>query len=332
MSGTQTTTSPAAIGRRHFPSPLEMLARYGLYVGLTVMIIIFSILNPAFLTSQNILNLLQQTSTIGIMAIGVAIVVIAGGIDISVGSVLGLGGMIAAIILHADPASVPLAILAGLAVGAGVGFVNGIVITRLRVSPFITTLATLSAIRGIVYIVSNQFSIRIPKGSGFSELGQGHIGPVPVSVVVLIVVAFGAWIFESRTTFGRSIRAVGGNEMAARLSGLRVTAVHLWTYVISGICAAIAGIIITSQVSLAVPYQGNGAELDVLAAVIVGGISLKGGVGTVWLAVVGAVFIGVLYNGMALSNVQDTWQMIIAGGVIVAAAGLYTVAQARLER
>jgi ribose transport system permease protein len=314
------------------PALMEVFARYGLYLALAALIVVFAALTPAFLTTGNALNVLQQTSTIGIMTVGQALVILAGGIDVSVGSVLGLGGMVAALILRDSPEQWPVAIAAGLAAGAAVGLLNGLVICYLRVSPFIVTLATLSAIRGVVYIVSNQFSVRIPAGSGFEKLGQGHLGPIPVSVGVLAVIVLAGWTLETRTTVGRSIHAIGGNPRAARLSGVRVNPVRITTYVISGICAALAGVIVASQINLAVPYQGSGDELSVIAAAVVGGISLRGGTGSVFVGVVGALLIGVMYNGMALLNVPDIWQMVIAGAVLIAAASLYSVARGPLGR
>jgi ribose transport system permease protein len=314
------------------PSPAQVFANAGLYIALAMLIVVFAALTPAFLTGGNALNVLQQTSTIGIMAVGQALVILAGGIDVSVGSVVGLGGMVAALLLRDSPEQWPLAIAAGLAAGAGVGLINGLVTCYLRVSPFIVTLATLSAVRGVVYIVSNQFSVRIDAGSGFEKLGQGHFGPIPVSVGVLAVIALAGWALETRTTVGRSIHAIGGNQRAAQLSGVHVNPVRITTYVISGICAALAGVIVASQINLAVPYQGTGDELSVIAAVVVGGVSLRGGTGSVFVAVVGALLIGVLYNGMALLNVPDIWQMVIAGAVIVAAASLYSVARNPLGR
>jgi ribose transport system permease protein len=314
---------------RAHPGPAELLEQYGLYLALLLVIALFGALAPAFLTVDNGLSVLRQVSAVGIMAIGEALVILAGGIDVSVGSVLGLGGVVAALAMRDWGAGPLVAAAAGILTGLVVGLVNGLVITRLRVNPFITTLATLSAARGLVYIVSNQYDVRFPGLESFLFIGRGYVGPIPFPVVLLVAATVAAWLLETRTTLGRSIHALGGNEVATRLSGVHIDRVRLMTYAISGASAALAGVIITSQIAIAVPYQGSGAELDVIAAVVVGGISLSGGIGNVLLAVLGAVFIGVLANGMALLDVPNVWQMVIKGVAIVLAVGLYNTARVR---
>jgi ribose transport system permease protein len=306
-----------------------VLARFGFYAALIFLVVAFTVLSPAFLTFTNGINILQQTATIGIIAIGETLVILAGGIDVSVGSILGFGGMIAAIGLRDLGTSPLIAIMLGTLAGFGVGLINGLVITRLSIDPFITTLAMLSVVRGIVYIVSNQFNVNVPDNSGFLTLGRGHMGPVPISVLIFAALFAGAWTLERRTTVGRSIHALGGNAAAARLCGVPDAGIRTATYAISGACAALSGVIVTSQVGLAVPYQGSGYELDVIAAVVVGGVSLTGGTGSVLVGALGSIFIGVLLNGMALINVPAIWQMVIQGTVIIAAVGLYGVARSR---
>jgi ribose transport system permease protein len=211
----------------------------------------------------------------------------------------------------------------------GMALINGVIITRLRINPFITTLAMLSVVRGVVYIISNQYNVNIPDGSGFLVLGRGHVGHVPISVLVFALLLAALSLMEQRTTIGRSIHALGGNQAAARLCAVPLAAIRTTTYAISGACAALAGVIITSQVGLAVPYQGTGYELDVIAAVVVGGVALTGGTGSVLVGALGSIFIGVLLNGMALINVPAIWQMVIQGAVIITAVALYGVARSR---
>jgi ribose transport system permease protein len=312
-------------------TPLVFLARYGFYVALAILVAVFTSLSPNFLTVPNFLNILQQTSTIGIMAIGQTLVILAGGIDISVGSALGLGGMIAAMVMR-DPGASPLAAAAaGTAAGLIVGLANGAIITRLGVDAFITTLATLNIGRGLVYILSNQYNVDVPDGSSFFFLGRGHVGPVPVSVIVFLVLFAIFYVVERRTTFGRSVHAIGGNLAAAQLSGLHISRIRMATYATSGACAALAGVIIVSQVGLAVPYLGSGYELDTIAAAVVGGVALTGGAGSVLVGALGSIFIGVLLNGMALINVPAIWQMVVQGIVIIFAVALYGAARARTE-
>ena len=315
---------PAAQGRlRERPWTVEdMLARYGLALALLLLIALFGAMSRAFLTADNALSVLRQVSTVGIMAVGQALVILGGGIDVSVGSVVGLGGMAAGLALRDYGSGALLAALLGVLAGLLVGLVNGLVISSLGVDPFITTLATLSGIRGIVYIVSNQYDVRFP------EL-DAYVGPIPFQVILLALVVTVAWLVETRTAFGRSVHALGGNETASRLSGIAVERVRIATYAVSGACAALAGVLITAQIAIAVPYQGNGAELDVIAAVVVGGVALSGGIGSVLLAALGALFIGVLANGMALLDVPSVWQMVIKGLAILIAVGLYNVARTR---
>lgn len=326
MSGASATSGRLRGARL---TPGRVLARFGFYAALAVLIAVFAALSPAFLTFGNGINILQQTATIGMMAIGEALVILAGGIDVSVGSIVGLGGMIAAMVMR-EPGATPLAAIAlGTLAGLAVGLANGVVVTRLRIDPFITTLAMLSVVRGVVYIISNQYNVNVADNSPFLMLGRGHVGPIPIAVLIFAALFAAAWLLERRTTIGRSIHALGGNQEAARLCGVPVAAIRTATYAISGACAALAGIIITSQVGLAVPYQGTGYELDVIAAVVVGGVSLTGGTGSVLVGALGSIFIGVLLNGMALVNVPAIWQMVIQGAVIIAAVALYGVARSR---
>lgn len=310
-------------------TPAVVLGRFGFYVALAILIIVFSALSPAFLTVTNLVNILQQTSTIGIMAVGETLVILAGGIDVSVGSILGLGGMVAAMSIRDLGADPLLAMALGTLSGLVVGLINGLVVTRMRIDPFITTLAMLSVVRGIVYIISNQYNVNIPDNSGFLVLGRGHVGHVPISVLVFAAICAVLWVLERRTTIGRSIHALGGNPAAARLCAVPLASIRTATYAISGACAALSGVIITSQVALAVPYQGTGYELDVIAAVVVGGVALTGGTGSVLVGALGSIFIGVLLNGMALINVPAIWQMVIQGAVIISAVALYGVARSR---
>ncbi len=310
-------------------TPAVLLSRYGFYAALAILVIAFSLLSPAFLTVSNFINILQQTSTIGIMALGETLVILAGGIDVSVGSVLGLGGMVSAMAIADLGASPLVAIVLGTLSGLVVGLVNGLIITRLKIDAFITTLAMLSVVRGVVYIISNQYNVNIPDGSGFLQLGRGHLWHIPISVIVFAALFAVLWLMERRTTIGRSIHALGGNQAAARLCAVPLAAIRTATYAISGACAALAGVIITSQVALAVPYQGTGYELDVIAAVVVGGVALTGGIGSVLVGALGSIFIGILLNGMALINIPAIWQMVIQGAVIISAVALYGVARSR---
>jgi ribose/xylose/arabinose/galactoside ABC-type transport system permease subunit len=279
----------------------------------------------------NGLNILQQTSTIGIMALGQTLVILAGGIDVSVGSTLGLGGMVAAMVMRYPGANPLVATAAGVLAGLMIGLVNGAIVTGFGIDAFITTLATLNIGRGLVYILSNQYNVDIPDGSSFFALGRGHIGQLPNTVLIFVVLFAVLYIVERRTVFGRSVHAIGGNLKASYLSALPIARVRLATYAISGACTGLAGVIVVSQVGLAVPYLGTGYELDTIAAAVVGGVALTGGSGSVLVGALGSIFIGVLLNGMALVNVPAIWQMVIQGIVIISAVALYAAARARTQ-
>jgi ribose/xylose/arabinose/galactoside ABC-type transport system permease subunit len=259
--------------RRGRLTPMAFLARYGFYAALLILVLSFTALSPNFLTVPNLINILQQTSTIGIMAIGQTLVILAGGIDVSVGSVLGLGCMIAAMVMREPGASPLVALAAGVLSGLAVGLLNGAIVTRLGVDAFITTLATLNMARGLVYILSNQYNVDVPDGSSFFFIGRGHVQLLPVSVLIFLLLFGLLYVVERRTVLGRAIHAIGGNPAAAELSGLNVRRARLTTYAVSGA----RGVIIVSQVGLAVAYLGSGYELDTIAAAVVGGVSLSGG-------------------------------------------------------
>jgi ribose transport system permease protein len=317
--------------QRNRMTPVVFFARYGFYVALLILVFVFTALSPNFLTIPNGVNILQQTSTIGVMALGETLVILGGGVDVSVGSVLGLGGMVAAMVMRMPHASPLFAVAAGMFAGLLIGLLNGAIITGLGIDAFITTLATLNVGRGLVYILSNQYNVDVPDGSPFFALGRGYIGGLPNSVVIFLILFVVLYVVERRTVFGRSIHAIGGNLRASYLSSLPIARIRLATYAISGACAALAGVIVVSQTGIAVPYLGTGYELDTIAAAVVGGVALTGGAGSVLVGALGSIFIGVLLNGMALINVPAIWQMVIQGLVIIAAVALYAAARSRTQ-
>ncbi len=297
------------------------LSRTAVVIGIGLEILVFALLSPAFLTFDNLISIVEQTSTIGIIAVAQGMLIVAGGMDVSVGSVVGLSGMVCGLLLgEGYPAAV--AIVGGLVTGIAAGIVNGTLISRFGLDPFITTLATLGAYRGITYVISDQNSVNISADSGIAFLGKGELGGVPNAVWIFVIVAAVFLVVERRTTIGRRIYAIGLSPRAAEQSGISPSRVRLGIYAATGLCSAIAGILIVSQISVAVSYQGSGMELDVIAAVVVGGIALAGGRGSVLQAVLGAIFLGILVNGFALNNVPDFWQQVAKGAAILIAVGL----------
>lgn len=291
---------------------------YRAVIILIVFGLVLGILNPAFLQLSNVTNILNQTSVNALLAAGVTIVILTGGIDISVGSILGFTGATAAILLSHDVNVVPVVVLS-LVIGVVAGGLNGLFISRWNLQPMIVTLATLSIFRGATYLLTNGSPISVAS-EAFNSIGGGQIlGVVPVPVIIMIVVFAGAYYLLTRTPFGRHIYAVGGNEDAAFLSGVSVMRTKLVAYVLSGAGAALAGLVVTARLTSAQPLAGQSYELDAIAAVVIGGTSLKGGVGRILFTVIGALIIGMLNNALNLMNVSSYYQTVVKGVVILIA-------------
>ncbi|MCX8522001.1 MAG: ABC transporter permease [Rhodoferax sp.] len=321
------TVNPANIAKhaklgsasRRSAAVLHLLAEYGIVLAFVLLCICLSLANENFMTWGNWVNVLRQTSINGILAIGMGFVILTKGIDLSVGSLLAAAGMVAASMVTGDSAASPgLALVAGLAVGAVLGAVNGLVVARLSVAPFVVTLGMLSIARGLTFIYNDGMPIA-NLSPAFRYLGQGMVGAIPVPVIVLALVFALFWFVLNRTTFGRYVYAVGGNEKSARTSGIRTRLVVFSVYVISGVLAALAGLILAARTTSALPQAGVAYELDAIAAVVIGGTSLNGGVGTLTGTLVGALIIGVINNGLDLLGVSSYYQQVIKGAIIVAA-------------
>jgi ribose transport system permease protein len=291
-----------------------------------------SFASPYFLTADNALGVARAFSLTAIAAIGQTMVIITGGIDLSVGSVLALSGLSTGMLLATGWPLVP-SIIAGLLVGMIFGACNGLLITRVGLPPFIATLGMLSIGRGLVYILHKGYPVTVPRGEDLLlQVGQGYVGIVPVPVIIMLVITIVATLFLSKTTLGRYVYAVGGNEEAARLAGIDVGRVKMFVYTVSGLLAAVSGIILLSRLVSAQPSAGLGFELPVIAAAIIGGTSLVGGEGTVLGAVLGAAIIGVLENGMVLLGVNTYAQQAVTGAVILVAVGLDMWQKRRRQR
>jgi erythritol transport system permease protein len=325
-----------------------LLLRLRAFVALIAITIVFSIVSPAFFTGSNLLVMTEHVSIIAIMAIGETFVILSAGIDLSVGSVAGLSGMIAGGLLNDGLIlrplgvviwfNVPLVILIGLGVGAGCGAINGTIITKFGVAPFIATLGMLSVARGFADLRNNGATFPNLAGdpahnnTGFDFLGTGSLLHVPFTIVLLVVFVVVAVYIAKRTAFGRRVYAIGGNERAAELAGIRVNRVKMGVYIISGICAAMTGLLITSQLNAAFPDTATSYELNAIAAVVLGGTSLFGGRGTIGGTVIGAFVIGFLSDGLVLVGVSEFWQMVAKGSVIVAAVALDEAQRRRQTR
>jgi len=296
----------------------------GIYLFLLAIIIFFSLMTNAFLTFNNFIVILRQVSIIGICAFGETFVVIAGGIDLSVGSTVALSGVIAASLAKFLNVPVPLAFLAGIAAGSLCGYLNGILTTKVRIPPIIVTLGTLTIIRGLAFIIVGGTTV-FGMPVSYRVLGRSYIGFVPIPVVVLIIIFVIFFIVLNKLSFGRYLYAIGSNEEAAVISGVRVNKVKTLVFVLSGLMAGIGGAILSSRLDSGQAATASGLELDVLTAVVLGGVSIAGGKGRLASVFVGVLIIGILANGMVLLNVQHFYQLVIKGSVLLLAVGLDTL-------
>ena len=299
----------------------EFLIKYKSLVGLLILITIVTILSPSFLSTKNIFNILRQTSVNGIIATGMTFVILTGGIDLSVGSILAISGAVCASLL-ASGQNIIIVVLAALIIGAMVGFLNGFIITKGKLQPFIATLATMTILRGLTLVYTDGKPITLGSGDlaiKFGQIGGGKIFGIPTPALIMILVfAICAFVLKN-TQMGRYTYALGSNEEATKLSWLNTDKIKIAVYTISGILASVAGIIITSRLFSAQPTAGDGYELDAIAAVVLGGTSLTGGKGKITGTIIGALIIGVLSNALNILDVSSYYQMMVKGAVILVA-------------
>lgn len=297
------------------------LRQFGLLGAVILLIVTFALIAPNFVTTFNGLNVLRQVSIVAVAAAGGTVIILTAGIDLSVGSVIALCGVGTALILNANPeggvAWGILALVGCIALGAFTGLVNGTVIGILKIPAFIATLAGLTAWRGTALLLTDATPVPLPRDSPFKWLGQGYLGPIPVPIVIMALTFLVAYLILSRMKIGRRIYAIGGNPTAARLSGVRVTSVNVFVYVFAGACVGLAAAMATARLNSGQPAGFVGLELDVIAAVVVGGTSLMGGYGKLSGTFLGALLIAVLGNGLTLMDVPTYWQQILTGLVIL---------------
>jgi ribose/xylose/arabinose/galactoside ABC-type transport system permease subunit len=282
------------------------------------LVLILAISSPYFLAPSNLINIVRQIAIIAILGLGMTFVIVSGGIDLSIGSLLAVGGIVAALLIKKAGLPVWPAVMAGIIAGGALGSINGIIIAFLRVPPFVATLAMMTIARGIAYILTDGRSI-ISMGKSFLMIGQGTLGPVPWLIIILGIVAVLSWFLLDYTKFGRYVYAIGGNEEAAHVSGIKIGLSKTLIYMIIGLLSGLAGVMLTSRIDSAQPQAGTGYELDAIAAAVIGGTKLSGGVGTVFGTIIGALLMGVISNGLNLLNVSPYLQMVARGAIIVAA-------------
>ena len=305
------------------PAINKFISTFALLFALIGIILILSIANGNFMTPKNIANILTQISINGYLTIGAMCVMLTGGIDLSSGSILALSGVVTASMVQTSSKnpSIALGIVLAFAVGIGFGLLNGLLVSRAKIVPFIATLATMSIVRGTAYIYANGRPIT-GLMQDYLNIGNGKIGLISYPVIVLLVALILAYFFLYRTKTGRYIYAVGGNEYAAMVSGVKVKNTKMLAYTISGAMAALTAIILTSRVTSGLPQAGQGYEMDAIAACAIGGVSLSGGRGRLLSVVIGIVLLGVINNGMDMLNVSSYYQSILKGMIILLAVGL----------
>jgi erythritol transport system permease protein len=342
-----TAAANATAGARPSSGSLVLtMMKLRTFIALFAVIVFFSIFAPNFLSTANMILMSKHVALNAFLAMGMTFVIVTGGIDLSVGSIVGLCGMVAGgLILNGVQLPIGYTVyfnifevaLIVLMVGVFIGVINGLLITKLNVAPFIATLGTLYVARGAALLYSDGQTLPNLMGKpelgneGFGFLGAGYILGLPTSVWMLIVVALAAAYFARFVPLGRHIFAVGGNERAARMSGIRVDRVKMFVYMFSGFCAGIVGLVISSELMAAHPATGNSFELNAIAAAVLGGTSMSGGRGTIGGTIIGAFVIGILSDGLVMMGVSSFWQMVIKGLVIIVAV-VVDQAQRKLQQ
>jgi len=307
----------------------RIVREYGIYLAFVILVVVLSFANKYFLTQSNISNILLQTSINGVLAFGMTFVIITGGIDLSVGSVVALAGIVSASFATTSPQAtvaggpypVFVALIVGVLVGSASGAIIGPIVARFNVPSFVATLGMLSAARGLtlIYAGGRPVPALIPQ---YRWIGNGSVFGVPAPVVIFAAIFLVCWFVLARTGFGRYVYAVGGNARAAKTSGINVVAVRFAVYVISGGLAGVAGMLLAARTGSALTQAGIGYELDAIAAVVIGGISLSGGIGRMTGALIGALIIGVMNNGLDLMGIESYYQQVLKGMLIVGAVML----------
>jgi ribose/xylose/arabinose/galactoside ABC-type transport system permease subunit len=305
---------------------IKNLRQYGIFIVFSIICLIISFISPQFLTVSNWTIIITQVSINALLAFGVTFVIITGGIDLSLGSIVAVAGVSAAMLAHPDSYPVLVPVFAGLFAGLLIGAFNGFIITKSKIAPFIVTLGTMTIGRGLALILSNGRPVSNLSDS-FVFIGSGKIMDIPVLIVILVLMFILCSIILNKTILGRYIYAVGGNEQAARASGINVTQVKMAVYSISGLLAGLAGILLTSRITTGQPNAGAGFELDAIAAVVIGGTSTTGGKGTIAGTLIGVLLIGVINNSLDLLNVTSYYQQVVMGIIIIGAVVLDSLNQ-----
>ena len=290
----------------------------GILIGLAALMAIVSLFSESFFTASNMWNILRQISTNALLAFGMTFVILIGGIDLSVGPLLAFSGVFAAYVMGNLGWPIWAAIAGSIILCSMVGMLNGVIVTKTGIAPFVVTLSVQQIFRGFAMLLANGAPIRI-RDQGFINIGTTYIGPVAFPVIYMIIIMALCYVVLNKTQFGRHIYALGGNKTAARFAGIRTQRIEVMVYALSGFLAGIAGIVLAALMTAGVPATGDGYECDAIAAVVLGGASFTGGIGTIGGTLIGAIIIGVLNNGLNMLNVASFWQYVAKGVVILLA-------------
>ena len=290
----------------------------GILIGLAALMAIVSLFSESFFTASNMWNILRQISTNALLAFGMTFVILIGGIDLSVGPLLAFSGVFAAYVMGNLGWPIWAAIAGSIILCSMVGMLNGVIVTKTGIAPFVVTLSVQQIFRGFAMLLANGAPIRI-RDQGFINIGTTYIGPVAFPVIYMIIIMALCYVVLNKTQFGRHIYALGGNKTAARFAGIRTQRIEVMVYALSGFLAGIAGIVLAARMTAGVPATGDGYECDAIAAVVLGGASFTGGIGTIGGTLIGAIIIGVLNNGLNMLNVSSFWQYVAKGVVILLA-------------
>ena len=290
----------------------------GILIGLAALMAIVSLFSESFFTASNMWNILRQISTNALLAFGMTFVILIGGIDLSVGPLLAFSGVFAAYVMGNLGWPIWAAIAGSIILCSMVGMLNGVIVTKTGIAPFVVTLSVQQIFRGFAMLLANGAPIRI-RDQGFINIGTTYIGPVAFPVIYMIIIMALCYVVLNKTQFGRHIYALGGNKTAARFAGIRTQRIEVMVYALSGFLAGIAGIVLAARMTAGVPATGDGSECDAIAAVVLGGASFTGGIGTIGGTLIGAIIIGVLNNGLNMLNVASFWQYVAKGVVILLA-------------
>ena len=326
MTDNTNPTPPEHKRLKQFRFNFDTLRQYGIIIVFIILFIVLSSSSSAFASKRNVLNILDQASQVGLLAMGVTVPIIGGGFDLSLGAVYAASGSLAAVIARAGYPI--LGLVTGILLGIVLGYANGLVITKLHVNSFVATLATSQIIRGVAYVLTEGLLIQV-NDERFAALGRGYLLDAKIPIYFFFGFAILIWFLLSKTAFGRYVFAIGGNEEAARLSGVRTDLVRTLTFTISGLSAGIAGVIAASRISTGQASVGDPLTMSAIAAVVIGGTSINGGEGAVWRTLVGVLLLQIISNGMNINNVPTFYQLVVEGAVILVAVAMDAVRQRR---